>query len=97
MSQTATRHKEAIVLKEVASASLPAGEARRAYKICKGLKLKDDCQQIVDYYVGNIGDMADFLSAEGASPDADGDEPAVDSQTIVAGDVLEVTPFAQES
>ena len=48
-------------LKDVASASFLVREARLAYKVSKGLKSKDDCQQIVDYHMGSIGDMVDFF------------------------------------
>ena len=84
--------------KDAASLSLLKGEARLALKVAWGLKSKEDCQLIVDYYVGNIGEMTDLLSSDEvgeAGEDKKEDEPAVDSQATLAEDVLDVAPLAQ--
>ena len=83
-------------LKDVASLSLAEGEAKLALKVYKGLKSKEECQQIVDYYPGNIKDMADLLSTEEVGKNADGGEPAVDSAANMPEDILEVAPLAQQ-
>ena len=84
-------------LKDAASLSLLEGEPKLALKVARGQKSVEDCQRIVDYYVGNIGEMADLLSSDDAAEAGEkkDDEPAVDSLVASAEDVLDVAPRAQ--
>ena len=83
-------------MKDTASLSLLEGEARLALKVARGQKFPEDFQGIVDYYIDNIGEMADLLSVGEVveAGDKKDDETAVDSLAPTE-DILDVTPLAQ--